>query len=196
MKIHEALANVMADVQSVSKSERNTHQNFSFRGIDAVLNAVGPAFRKHGVIVLPEVTDYTYSQLEIGTKRTLSGHAMLTVRFTFVGPEGDTLSATVVAESMDSGDKATAKAMSVALRTALLQSLCLPTDEPDPDHSTYERSGRSRQESPVEVTDPISEAIVRAESVEQLDHLVAAIKESEDPSKYRDLWARRHRELT
>ena len=61
MKIHEALANVMADVQSVSKSERNTHQNFSFRGIDAVLNAVGPAFRKHGVIVLPEVTDYTYS---------------------------------------------------------------------------------------------------------------------------------------
>ncbi len=72
MKIHEALAKVMADVQSVSKSERNTHQNFNFRGIDAVLNAVGPAFRTHGVIVLPEVTDYTYSQLEIGTKRTLS----------------------------------------------------------------------------------------------------------------------------
>ncbi len=58
------------------------------------------------------------------------------------------------------------------------------------------RAAKSRQESPVEVTDPISEAIVRAESVEQLDHLVAAIKESQDPSKYRDLWARRHRELT
>ncbi len=58
------------------------------------------------------------------------------------------------------------------------------------------RAAKSRQESPVEVTDPISEAIVRAESVEQLDHLVAAIKESADPGKYRDLWARRHRELT
>lgn len=195
MKVHEALARVMADVQSVSKLERNTHQNFNFRGIDAVLNAVGPAFREHGVIVLPEVVDYTYSQIEVGTKRTLSGHVTTKVRFTFVGPEGDTLAATVAAESMDSGDKATAKAMSVALRTALLQSLCLPTDDPDPDHSTYERSGR-RQESPVEVSDPISEAIVRAETVQDLDHLVAAIKESADPSRYRELWAKRHRELS
>ena len=44
MKIHEALAKVMADVQSVSKSERNTHQNFNFRGIDAVLNERGSRY--------------------------------------------------------------------------------------------------------------------------------------------------------
>jgi hypothetical protein len=41
---------------------------------------------------------------------------------------------------MDSGDKAVPKAMSVAFRTALLQALALPTDEPDPDASTYERA--------------------------------------------------------
>jgi len=46
----------------------------------------------------------------------------------------------VCAESMDSGDKATAKAMSVAYRTALLQTLCLPTDDVDPDAETYVRS--------------------------------------------------------
>jgi hypothetical protein len=41
---------------------------------------------------------------------------------------------------MDAGDKATAKAMSVAFRTALLQSLSLPTDDVDPDAHSYERS--------------------------------------------------------
>ena len=43
----------------------------------------------------------------------------------------------VIGEAGDSGDKATPKAMSVALRTALLQTLMLPTDEPDPDSFTY-----------------------------------------------------------
>jgi hypothetical protein len=41
---------------------------------------------------------------------------------------------------MDSGDKAAAKAHSIALRTFLLQVLALPTDEPDPDSFTYEAS--------------------------------------------------------
>jgi hypothetical protein len=46
----------------------------------------------------------------------------------------------VLGEAMDSGDKAVAKAMSVAFRIALLQALALPTDEPDPDSYSYERS--------------------------------------------------------
>jgi hypothetical protein len=43
------------------------------------------------------------------------------------------LVATVAGEGSDSLDKATSKAMSVAYRTALLQALCLPTSDPDPD---------------------------------------------------------------
>ena len=41
---------------------------------------------------------------------------------------------------MDSGDKATAKAMSVAFRTALLQVFFLPTDEKDPDEDSFVRT--------------------------------------------------------
>lgn len=62
------------------------------------------------------------------------------VQYVFAAEDGTTLAATVAAEALDSGDKATAKAMSVAFRTALLQALCLPTDEPDPDHDIYERA--------------------------------------------------------
>lgn len=140
MKIQEALAAVMADVQAVGKSERNQQQGFSFRGIDAVLNAVGPVLRRHGVVVLPEVIRYEFGTVEVGQKRTPMGHVIAQVTYTFVGPEGDTLSATVLGEAMDSGDKAVPKAMSVAFRTALLQALALPTDEPDPDATVYERS--------------------------------------------------------
>jgi hypothetical protein len=140
MKVHEALAAVMADVQAVGKSDRNTHQNFSFRGIDAVLNAVGPVLRKHGVVVLPDVRSHTFATVEVGAKRSLMGHVILEVGYTFVGPEGDSLTCCVLGEAMDSGDKAVPKAMSVAFRTALLQALALPTDEPDPDASTYERA--------------------------------------------------------
>ena len=41
---------------------------------------------------------------------------------------------------MDVGDKGTPKAMSVAYRIVLLQMLCIPTDEPDPDSQSYERA--------------------------------------------------------
>lgn len=138
--ISQCLAAVMAEVQSVRKTERNQQQGFSFRGIDAVVNAVGPALRKHEVVVLPEVERYEYSTVEVGRNRTPMAHVLVTVSYTFVGPAGDALRARVAAEAMDSGDKATAKAMSVAFRTALLQALALPTDEPDPDASSYERS--------------------------------------------------------
>lgn len=138
--IHAALAAVMADVGAVAKSDRNQVQGFNFRGIDAVINAVGPAFRSRGVIALPLVEDAHYEQIEVGKNRSLMRQCTLTVRWRFVGPAGDHLDAVVVAEAMDSGDKATSKAHSVAYRTALLQVLCIPTDEPDPDATTYERA--------------------------------------------------------
>jgi hypothetical protein len=139
MKVHEALSAVMADVQAVGKTGRNESQNFSFRGVDATVNAVGPALRTHGVIVLPRVLSKTYQTFNT-RNGALMHEAVLEVEFTFVGPEGDTLVCSAMGESADSGDKATAKAHSVAFRTALLQALCIPTDDPDPDGSSYERT--------------------------------------------------------
>lgn len=140
MKVHEALNKVMGDVGAVKKRDHNNQSGYNFRGIDAVTSAVYPALVKHGVVVAPKVMDYQYGTVTVGRNRTEMGHARLTVEFTFYGPEGDSLVAVTAGEAFDSGDKATAKAHSVALRTALLQTLCLPTDEPDPDSHTYERA--------------------------------------------------------
>lgn len=143
MKVHEAMLQVMRSVGSVKKLDRNTSSGagYNFRGIDAVTSAVYPALVEHGVVVVPKVLDYQYGTVVVGQKRTEMSHVRLTVQFTWIGPEGDTLEGVSAGEAFDSGDKATAKAHSVAFRTALLQTLCLPTDEPDPDSHTYERAG-------------------------------------------------------
>jgi hypothetical protein len=145
-EIFKALNEVMKEVGAVRKNERNTHQNFNFRGIDSVINAVSPAFRKHGIFCTPSVISSEYESVQVGQNRTVMGHARVMVTYTFHATDGTSVAATVSAESMDSGDKATAKAMSVAYRTALLQTLCLPTDDADPDSDTYERSPVTAQE--------------------------------------------------
>lgn len=138
--VYAALSAVMAEVGAVKKGDFNEGQRFNFRGIDAVVNAVSPALRKHGIVVTPKVESVDYGTVEIGRNRTPMGHVRVVVTYTFHHVSGGSVTATVPGEAMDSGDKATAKAMSVAFRTALLQALSLPTDEPDPDAQSYERA--------------------------------------------------------
>jgi hypothetical protein len=135
-----AMTEVMRSVTSVAKKDRNEAQGFSFRGIDAAINAVGPALREHGVVVVPIVELSEYSTVEVGRNRNQMGYVRVTVTYRWYGPDGSYIDTRTIGEAMDSGDKAAPKAMSVAFRTALLQALALPTDEPDPDSHTYERA--------------------------------------------------------
>jgi hypothetical protein len=107
---------------------------------------------------------------------------------------------------MDSGDKATAKAMSVAMRTALLQALCLPTDEPDPDATSYERAPRAakvtERDDPAPDTEPVAEsdgdlmaAIEAASTKSELNALVEVIKAQPQPAQYRAAFMRRQKEV-
>jgi hypothetical protein len=146
--VHVALAAVKKAVGAVGKDQRNTAQNFNFRGVDAVVNAAAPHLNEHGVIVLPEVLDYSTETVEVGRNKTPMAHVSGKVKYHFAGPAGDEVCAVVVSEAMDSGDKTMPKFMSVAYRIALLQVLNLPTDEPDPDASAYERSSRELDASP------------------------------------------------
>lgn len=137
MKAQELIVALMEEVQSLAKKEKNTSQGFNFRGIDAVMNVVGPALRKHGGFIVPVVVDKSHEIVPGANGKSLN-YARLTVTFCVYGDDAQYIAGTVAAEAFDSGDKATAKAMSVAYRTFLLQLLCLPTDEPDPDTYSYE----------------------------------------------------------
>lgn len=140
-EIYAALAAVMADCKSVAKRDRNEHQRFLFRGIDAVVNAVGPILREHGVIVVPSVQTVTYEEVKTSTGKPATA-CRVVADYVFYATDGSNITTTVAAEAWDNGDKAAPKAMSVAFRTALLQALALPTDEPDPDHHVYEQTQR------------------------------------------------------
>lgn len=153
--IYAALSAVMGDVQSIGKDSTNKAQKYKFRGIDAVMDAVGPELRKHKVIVVPNVRSYEYGEILTGADRKPMGHARVVVEYTFYAPDGSHIVSSAAGEAFDSGDKATPKAMSVACRTALLQALCVPTGDPEPDADSYERS------TPQEA-DPLAEAKAEA----------------------------------
>lgn len=137
--IYQELSAVMRDCKAVAKRDRNEHQRFLFRGIDAVVNAVGPILRDHAVIVAPQVRTVEYDVVQTSTGKPATACRIL-ADYVFMASDGSHITTTVAAEAWDSGDKAAPKAMSIAFRTALLQALCLPTDEPEPDSQTYERS--------------------------------------------------------
>lgn len=139
MNVYEAFSAVMGDVQGIRKAERNPQQGFNFRGIDAVLNAVGPALRTHGVIITPEAQSIDVERYQTAKGGQMQG-VIVHMRYTVHGPEGDSFSGSAYGQAADAGDKAVSKAESVAYRTFLLQALTVPTDEPDPDSQVHERA--------------------------------------------------------
>jgi hypothetical protein len=177
LPIAQALNEIMKAVGAIAKKDKNTAQGFNFRGIDSVVNAVSPALQKFGVVIVPSVEEYDYQTVEIGRNRTAMGHVRVKVTYTFIGANGDAIKATVVGEAMDSGDKATAKAMSVAFRTALLQSLSLPTDEVDPDAHSYERSSAEDVLAPEAVIAKINQSTT-IESLSEVGQYITANKDS------------------
>jgi hypothetical protein len=129
----------MGDVTAIAKSERNRDQNFNFRGVDTVVNAVGPALREHGVLVIPRPVSIRFHDYE--TKRgTAMRNCVVEMAYTILGPAGDTIDGGgAYGEASDAGDKSVSKAQSVAYRVFLLEALAIPTDEPDSDLETHER---------------------------------------------------------
>lgn len=155
----QSIAGVLAKVRAVGKDSKNEQQHFNFRGIDAVVNAVNPALKEVGGFIIGEAVSTGYEPFTTaGGKAATSVH--LTAKYSWYGTDGgEPISGVVSAEANDLADKATAKAWSVALRTFLLQTLMLPTDEKDPD-ADYTERGKSKV---VPVAGPVSNSAPPAE---------------------------------
>lgn len=141
MKVYSAIAAVMSDLSriGIGKERRNQQQGFMYRGVDEVMNAIAPIISKHGLLILPRVT-----KRDIVERQSKSGGALfyvtLDMEFDFVAAE-DASKHTVgpiIGEAMDSGDKASNKAMSIAYKYACFQAFCIPTEgDNDPDSITH-----------------------------------------------------------
>ena len=148
MNIYEAISATMADVGAIGKDTKNTQQGFMFRGIDAVMNALQPAMLKNHIFVTPEVLEQTREERQSNRGATLI-YSILKVRFTFYAEDGSSVCAVVIGEGMDSGDKASNKAMSIAFKYACFQVFCIPTEEmKDPDAECHEVKPKAKPTTP------------------------------------------------
>lgn len=125
-EINLALAAIIRDIQAVAKDRRNESQGFKFRGIDDVYNALHPIFSAHGVVCIPFVESMNHDRFQ-NAKGNNVFHSFVTMGFRFTASDGSSVEARTVGEGMDFGDKATAKALSVAHKYLLLQTFLIPT---------------------------------------------------------------------
>lgn len=135
--IYSAICGVMEDIGVVGKGDYNKQQGFKYRGIDAVMNALNPAMIKHKIFCTPEVLEQTREERSTKNGGNLI-YSVCRMRYRFYATDGSFVEAIVVGEGMDSGDKATNKAMSIAFKYACFQTFCIPTEDfaIDPDKET------------------------------------------------------------
>lgn len=189
-KIHAALNAVARELAQagIKKDKRNEQGGgFNFRGIDGVMNACGPLLSANGVYVIPRYSNR--QQIERPSKQ---GGTLICVTleacFDLVCAEdGSRVTlGPVFGEAFDSGDKATNKAMSIALKYAILQAFMVPTEStPDPDEHTHNLQS---------IWDKVNSALEAAASKEDVlavrKQFWAAVKNVENGQKTLDTMAK------
>ena len=146
-KIYAAILGVMNEVGAVSKEKtcKSNFGSYKFRGIDDVMNALHPAMVKNRVFAIPEILEMT-REVKTSAKGTPMTSSICKIRYDFFTDDGSKVSCTVIGEGMDTGDKATNKAMSIAFKYACFQTFCIPTEDmDDPDAERPEETADQRQ---------------------------------------------------
>jgi len=142
MSVYKAINAVQAElsVSGITKNRTNTQgSGYQFRGIDDVYNTIAPMLARHGLCILPRVLNRTITE-----RTSQKGGALFYVtvesEFDFVCAEdGSKHTVKTFGEAMDSGDKATNKAMSAAYKYACFQAFSIPTEsDNDADAHTHE----------------------------------------------------------
>jgi hypothetical protein len=147
MNVYQCINAVQKELSKtgISKDRTNSQgSGYKFRGIDDVYNAVAPLLAQHGLCILPRMIARLCDE-----RQSKSGGALFYVtveaEFDFVSAEDGTKhTVRTFGEAMDSGDKATNKAMSAAYKYAAFQAFSIPTEgDNDADMHTHEVTPRA-----------------------------------------------------
>lgn len=186
-KVYAAIAGVTAKLAKagISKDRKNDQQGYKFRGIDDVYNALAPFLAEAHLCVLPRVVSRECVE-RTTAKGTAIFYVTVQVDFAFVSAEdGSEHHVVTYGEAMDTGDKATNKAMSAAYKYAAMQAFCIPTEgDNDADATTHEdvkpngmkkafASPHKPSDGAKERVDPKRQSIVADIATAVKDHLQA-----------------------
>lgn len=142
MSVYKAINAVQAElsVSGITKDRTNTQgSGYKFRGIDDVYNTIAPMLARHGLCILPRVLNRTITE-RTSQKGGALFYVVVESEFDFVcADDGSKHTVKTFGEAMDSGDKATNKAMSAAYKYACFQAFSIPTEsDNDADAYTHE----------------------------------------------------------
>lgn len=150
MKVYAAINAVQRSLShtGIGKVRKNSQgAGYMFRGIDDVYNAIAPLLAEHGLCIVPRFMSRVCEE-----RQSKAGGALFYVtveaEFDFISSEdGSKHTARTFGEAMDSGDKATNKAMSAAYKYAAFQTFAIPTEgNPDADMETHEPVPKAKPE--------------------------------------------------
>lgn len=139
--VFEALSAVTQDLSAkgIGKNQTNTFDKYKFRGIDDVLNVVGPILAKHGVVIIPSIHRHETNQTRTSQDKPTM-HSIVVVNYEIIGPAGDRISGSAIGEGMDRGDKSLNKAMTSAYKNFVFEALCIPVQGHDSESESHEVS--------------------------------------------------------
>lgn len=153
--IYSLIPAVMAEIGAIAKGRKNQQQGYMFRGIDDVFMAAQAVFAKHGIFIATKVVKMDRAERTTQRGNTLI-YTILTVEHTFYAKDGSSVVVTTMGEAMDSGDKSCNKAMSAALKYAVLQTFVIPTEEPkDTENESHEVLPENPPPKPLPPFDPV-----------------------------------------
>jgi len=133
-KVHTAILAVMAEIGAVGKDGKNKEQNYNFRSVDAVTDAVHPLLVRHQLYVRPLkiLTD------ELGPGPNGKGYRVRQkIVYRITHTDGSFSDGEVTGEGVDYGDKASNKSMAVSFKYFLCQTFCIPIHDPESDPDTH-----------------------------------------------------------
>lgn len=156
-KISEAIA--LLSQGGVGKKNWNDQQKFWFRGIDDILGVLSPVLAKTGLVIVPKVKSIESSDfVSSNQKQTKFNRVMVTVDYDIVSGDDVGVTCSFAGEAMDTGDKATAKAMSMAYKQMAVQVFCIPVvGEDDADNDS---PGHEQEEAPIRAPTRVATASV------------------------------------
>lgn len=168
--IYEAMLRVMEEVSYIQKKS-SPGVKYKFVGEAETLETLRPVLLRNQILVYPVNSEV------VGVDRyTTAGGANMglvriaeTFRFHHV-PSGSSIDVRTVGEGSDGGDKASPKAMTIALKYALRQSFLIQTGD-DPDEEVNERAGAkdlSRQQHKTKILKSAGDAIAKATSEDRV----------------------------
>jgi hypothetical protein len=135
----------------IAKNRKNESQGFKFRGIDDVMNRMAQHLVEANLVIVPQVTNRDVQE-RVNSRGNPLFYVTVQVNFQiFSTVDGSSLICSVPGEAMDSGDKATNKALSIAYKYMAFQLFAIPIDE-DPDATTHQLAKATPAPAPKTLT--------------------------------------------